>query len=86
MSCFRGAIRGLGSSIPTVACGVIELVVRVVVMAVCEFSTFADNVKINILYLSGSCAWIVAAALLGVVLPMILKRKQSKLAEEHSLA
>ena len=82
MSCFRGTVRGLGSSIPTVACGVIELVMRTAVMLICDFTSFADSLKINILYLSGPAAWIGAAVLLGIVIPIILKRKQNKIAVE----
>ena len=43
MSCFRDTVRGLGSSIPTVACGVTELVVLVVVMAVSLFSACGEK-------------------------------------------
>ena len=85
MSSFRGTVRGLGSSIPTVACGIIELICRAVVMVICEFSGFAQNVKINILYLAGPAAWIGAVILLGISIPMILKRKQNKIALKQSL-
>lgn len=84
MSCFRGTVRGLGSSIPIVACGVIELAFRAAVMAICEFSSFAENVKINILYLAGPAAWIGAAVLLAAVIPVILKHKQNKILKETS--
>jgi Na+-driven multidrug efflux pump len=83
MSCFRGTVRGLGSSIPTVACGIIELVCRLVVMVICESSSFAENVKIIIIYLAGPAAWVGAVVLLAVVIPVILKRKQNKIFKEQ---
>ena len=83
MSCFRGTVRGLGSSIPTIACGVIELVVRVVVTAICEFSSFAQNVQINILFVAGPLAWLSAAIMLGVILPGVLRRVQDSSQKER---
>lgn len=81
MSGLRGAARGLGSAVPTVACGVIELVARIGVTMMCELSAFAEDIKIKILYLAGPAAWVGAVIMLAIILPGTLKRKEIQVSQ-----
>jgi hypothetical protein len=53
-------------------------------MLFCEFSDFTSDVKINILYVSGPAAWIGVVVLLGVILPITMKRKRNSLMQKRS--
>ena len=64
---WRGGLQGLGSTVPSVMCGVIELISRAVI---CLF--FADN--LTILYFAGPLAWIGASIFLSILYPRTLKK------------
>ncbi len=72
---WRGGLKGLGSTVPSVLCGVIELVSRAVI---CTF--FADNLRL--LYMAGPLAWIGATIFLAILYPRTLKRMERQFACE----
>ena len=74
----RGALKGIGNTIPAVLCGVIELVARIVVSAVAVYAPINDEVKLWILYFAGPAAWVGATIFLVLLLPHSL-RKMEKL-------
>jgi len=66
---WRGGLNGLGSTVPAVTCGVIELISRMIV-SFC----FADNLMM--LYFAGPLAWIGASVFLAILYPRTLKKRE----------
>lgn len=73
---WRGGLQGLGSTVPAVLCGVIELILRVVVS-----SFFADN--LSILFFAGPAAWVFASIFLAILYPKTLRRTERRIAAER---
>lgn len=73
---WRGGLKGLGSTVPAVLCGVIELVVRVVVSVF-----FADNLWV--LYFAGPAAWVFASIFLAILYPRMLRSTERRVAAER---
>lgn len=67
LSTWRGAVKGCGASVPSLCCGVIELVVRIVVSV-----RFSESLPV--LFMAGPVAWICTTVFLGILYPKILKR------------
>ena len=74
---WRGGLQGLGSTVPSVMCGVIELISRAVI---CLF--FADN--LTALYFAGPLAWVGASAFLSILYPRALKKSEKKFVMEKN--
>ncbi len=72
---WRGSLKGLGSTVPAVVCGVIELVTRALL---CLF--FADNLQL--LYFAGPIAWGCTSAFLAVLYPLVCKREERRIKEQ----
>ena len=70
---WRGGLKGLGSTVPAVLCGGIELISRMVV-SFC----FADN--LTVLYFAGPLAWIGASIFLAILYPRTLRRREREFA------
>lgn len=66
---WRGGLNGLGSTVPAVLCGVIELISRMVIS-----SFFAEN--LTVLYFAGPLAWIGASVFLAILYPRTLKKRE----------
>lgn len=67
LSTWRGAVKGCGASVPSLCCGIIELIVRIVVSGV-----FSDNLAI--LFMAGPVAWVCTSVFLGILYPRIFKK------------
>jgi Na+-driven multidrug efflux pump len=74
---FRAGLKSFGSTVPTVLCGVIELIARV---AVSVF--FADNLMI--LFFAGPLAWLGTAIFLSVLYPIVCKRETKKILAQRT--
>ena len=72
----RGAIKGMGVSIPTVACGVIELASRIGVSFANEISGIDAAVKLRVLYFAGPAAWVGASLFLALLIIHMFKKKK----------
>ena len=68
---WRGALKGCGSTVPALMCGIIELISRVVVSVF-----FADN--LTVLYFAGPAAWVATSAFLAILYPRTLKKLEKK--------
>ena len=69
---WRGALQGIGYTLPAVFCGVTELISRAVVSFF-----FADN--LNMLFFAGPMAWVSTSIFLGILLPKMLRRAEKKI-------
>lgn len=74
---WRGGLNGLGSTVPAVMCGVIELISRMII-SFC----FAD--QLVVLYFAGPLAWIGASVFLAILYPRTLKRREHEFAVAES--
>ena len=72
---WRGGLKGLGSTVPAVLCGVIELILRVVVS-----TFFAD--RWSLLFFAGPAAWVFASIFLAILYPRVVRRTERRLAAE----
>lgn len=83
----RGALKGIGNTIPAVLCGVIELVARILVSAVSVLAPIPDDSKLWILYFAGPAAWVGATVFLMILLPRSFKKmEQHHHGKEQTLA
>ncbi len=73
---WRGGLKGLGSTVPAVLCGVIELIVRVVVSVF-----FTDNLLI--LFFAGPAAWVFASIFLAILYPKMLRSPERRISAER---
>lgn len=73
---WRGGLKGLGSTVPAVLCGVIELIVRVVVSVF-----FAD--QLLVLFFAGPAAWVFASIFLAILYPRMLRATERRVAAER---
>lgn len=69
----RGALQGIGYTLPAVFCGVTELISRTVVSVF-----FTEN--LNVLFFAGPLAWVTTSIFLVILLPKMLWRVERKLA------
>ncbi|MBQ9784481.1 MAG: polysaccharide biosynthesis C-terminal domain-containing protein [Clostridia bacterium] len=74
----RGALKGIGNTVPAVMCGVIELVARIVVSAVSVYASISDEAKLWLLYFAGPAAWVGATVFLVILLPRALRRMEQR--------
>ena len=72
---WRGGLKGLGSTVPAVLCGVIELILRVVISVF-----FSKN--LIILFFAGPAAWVFASIFLAILYPRVLRRTERRIAAE----
>ena len=82
----RGALKGIGNTVPAVLCGVIELVARIVVSAVSVLAPIPDDTKLWILYFAGPAAWVGATVFLMILLPRSFKKMEQCHGKEQTLA
>lgn len=73
---WRGGLKGLGSTVPAVLCGVIELILRVIVSVF-----FAD--QLTVLFFAGPAAWVFASVFLAILYPKMLTRTERRIAAER---
>lgn len=77
LSIWRGGLKGLGSTVPAVLCGVIELIVRTVVSVF-----FSDN--LTVLFLAGGpLAWVLVSIFLAILYPKMLRSTERRVAAER---
>lgn len=74
----RGALKGIGKTVPAVMCGVIELVARVVVSVISVYANISADAKLWILYFAGPAAWVGATIFLLILLPRALKQMEQR--------
>lgn len=72
---WRGGLQGLGSTVPAVLCGVIELILRVVI------SVFFSK-HLIVLFFAGPAAWVFASIFLAILYPRMLRRTERRIAAE----
>ena len=72
---WRGGLKGLGSTVPAVLCGVIELILRLIVSVF-----FAEN--LTVLFFAGPAAWVFASIFLAILYPRVLRRTERRAAAE----
>ena len=77
LSIWRGGVKGLGNSIPSVVCGIIELASRAFVSVF--FST-----NLSVLYLAGPFAWVGASIFLAILYPRTLKKCEREFEAERA--
>ncbi|MBQ9773538.1 MAG: polysaccharide biosynthesis C-terminal domain-containing protein [Clostridia bacterium] len=71
---WRAALKSFGWTIPTVMCGIIELIARVTVSLF-----FADNLQA--LFFAGPMAWLGTAIFLAILYPIAVRRQARHLAQ-----
>ncbi len=69
---WRAGLKSFGSTLPTVLCGVIELIARVSVSLF-----FADNLQL--LFFAGPMAWVGTSVFLAILYPIAVRRKEREL-------
>ena len=69
---WRAGLKSFGSTVPTVICGVIELIARISVALFCY-----DNLQL--LFFAGPMAWLGTSIFLGVLYPIVSKRMEKRL-------
>ncbi len=74
----RGALKGIGNTVPAVMCGVIELMARITVSVISVNANIADEAKLWLLYFAGPAAWVGATVFLVILLPRALKRMEQR--------
>lgn len=72
----RGALKGIGNTVPAVLCGVIELIARIAVSLVSVFAPISMEVKLWILYFAGPAAWVGATVFLLILLPRAFRKME----------
>ena len=65
---WRAGLKAFGSTVPTLLCGVAELVARLFVSIF-----FADN--IFILFFAGPMAWVLSSILVAILYPIVQRRE-----------
>ncbi len=65
---WRAGLKAFGSTLPTLFCGVVELIARVTVSFF-----FADSIQL--LYFAGPLAWILSGIFVAVLYPIVVKRE-----------
>ena len=75
---YRGATKGSGVTLPTILCGVMELLARFSVSAAVQFFELSEKIKILMIYSAGPVAWIGSSVMLMIVLPKAWKRLNLK--------
>lgn len=68
---WRAGLKSFGSTVPTVICGVIELIARISVSIF-----FYDNLQL--LFFAGPMAWVGTAIFLGILYPIVSKRMERR--------
>ncbi len=76
---FRAGLKSFGSTVPTVLCGVIELIARVTVSLF-----FAEN--LSLLFFAGPMAWVGTAVFLSILYPIVCRRVVKRLTEQRKAA
>jgi Na+-driven multidrug efflux pump len=76
LSIWRGGLKGLGSTVPAVLCGVIELIARVVV-------SFFFAKKLDLLFMAGPLAWVFTSIFLAILYPRVLRASERRIAAER---
>lgn len=69
---WRAGLKSFGSTVPTLLCGVMELIARVTVSLF-----FADSIQL--LYFAGPFAWVLSGIFVAVLYPIVLKREERRL-------
>ncbi len=72
----RGALKGIGNTVPAVLCGVIELVARITVSMLSVYVPMSEELKLGILYFAGPAAWVGATIFLLILLPRAFRRME----------
>ena len=76
LSIWRGGLKGLGSTVPAVLCGVIELIARVAV-------SFFFAQKLDLLFMAGPLAWVFTSIFLAILYPKMLRASERRVAAER---
>ncbi|MBQ9784480.1 MAG: oligosaccharide flippase family protein [Clostridia bacterium] len=74
---WRAGLKSFGSTVPTVVCGVIELVARITVSVF-----FAHN--LNVLFLAGPLAWLGTSVYLAILYPIAARRTERRIAAHQA--
>lgn len=77
LSIWRGGVKGLGSTVPAVACGIIELASRAFVSVF-----FSGN--LTMLFMAGPLAWVGTSVFLAILYPRTLKKCERNLEEARA--
>ncbi|MBQ9773537.1 MAG: polysaccharide biosynthesis C-terminal domain-containing protein [Clostridia bacterium] len=72
----RGALKGIGNTVPAVMCGVIELVARIAVSLISVLAPLATEIKLGLLYFAGPAAWVGATVFLLILLPRAFRHME----------
>ncbi len=72
---WRAGLKSLGSTVPTLFCGIVELVARLTVSFF-----FADNLQM--LFFAGPMAWVGSSIFVAILYPIVVRRAQRKM-EAH---
>ena len=81
----RGALKGIGNTVPAVLCGVIELIARIAVSFVSVFAPISVEIKLWILYFAGPAAWVGATVFLLILLPRAFRKMEEHHAPRQSV-
>ncbi|MBQ8309738.1 MAG: polysaccharide biosynthesis C-terminal domain-containing protein [Clostridia bacterium] len=71
---WRAGLKSLGSTVPTLFCGIVELVARLFVSFF-----FADNIQM--LFFAGPMAWVGSSIFVAILYPIVVRKMERKMAE-----
>lgn len=71
---WRAGLKSLGSTVPTLFCGIVELIARLFVSFF-----FADNIQM--LFFAGPMAWVGSSIFVAILYPIVVRRMERKMRE-----
>ena len=82
---WRAGLKSFGSTVPTVLCGVIELIARIAISVVSLCMVGTAEFEMGLLFFAGPAAWVGTSVFLAILYPIMARRMARKMAPKGEI-